>query len=382
VDVKYRRVFDCIVCGHRVNDVVQLPDYPITDIYVDVPEIGTVDQTLAVCPKCGHAQLTAIVDPELLYSRAYAFRTTVGGSVKVNDQLLSSLGDKKFDRIVEVGCNDCYLLNTMRDRAPELIGIDPVLAGRESEFSDTQLTAIGDFAENVPLEKKDNTLYITSHVMEHLTNPRTMLESLIRSAGKNCLFVFQFPGFDSLLQDYRFDQVYNHHLHYFSLYSIIYLIEDLGCRLLSYSVDPNYWGTLLVTFEPSTEPSNFSGKKIRYEDVFSKYINFTTMMSNTNDYLESFKGDKIYGYGAALQVPVLSYHLRNDMLGFECIIDDDIKKDNKYFLNLPVRIRHSSKVGNLEGAVILITAHNFSRRIIPKLVEMNPKRIILPNGGI
>ena len=377
MDVKYQKVHNCVVCGSLVEKVIDLPEFPITDIYVDVPEIGIVDQGLGVCPKCGHVQLTSAVDPDILYGRAYAFRTTVGGSTGVNDDLLK-LGFTKFNRIVDVGCNDCYLLNSLRDKSPNLIGIDPILAGREAEFSDSQLTAIGDFVENVDLPKEDNTLYLTSHVMEHLPNPRAMLEKLLTSAGKDCLFVFQFPGFDSLMEDYRFDQVYNHHLHYFSLHSISYLLSELGCEIVNYKVNPHYWGTLRIMFTPSGK-SNF-GHKFSPYTVLDRYNQFSARMEMLGEYVRSFRERK-FGYGAALQVPVLSYHLKNDFSDFECIVDDDDRKDGKYFLNLPVVIEHSSKVC-INGSVVLVTAHNFSRKIIPKLVEMNPKRIILPHSGI
>ena len=304
-----------------------------------------------------------------------------GGSTGVNDSLRKVLGGRRFDRIVEVGCNDCYLLNNLREYADELVGIDPVLAGREDEFSDTQLTVMGDFVENVELEKKPNTLYITSHVMEHLQNPRTMLESLVESAGEGSLFVFQFPGFDSLLQDMRFDQVYNHHLQYFSLHSIKYLIEMVGGRLLEYHVDPHYWGTLMVVFSLDGGSSVPCTRRQRTEYVVDQYRAFKSRMRLNNQYLKSFDERK-FGYGAALQVPVLSYHMANNFSDFECILDDDERKDGKYFLNLPVLIRHPSNGFDLEGAVVLITAHNFSRKIIPRILPMNPKRIILPNGGI
>lgn len=383
MNVKYTKHFNCVVCGNTLDKVLNLHKYPITDIYIDKPESAVVDeQHLAICPNCGHSQLTSRVDSEILYSKSYAFKTTIGGSTKVNNKLLSFIGNKKFDRIVEVGCNDCYLLNSLRKNAPKLIGIDPILKGKEYEFSDNQLTVFGDFIENIDLEKKDNTLYITSHALEHFANPRSIIESLLKSAGKNCLFVFQFPGFDTLLQDYRFDQVYNHHLHYFSLYSFNYLLENLGCKLLSYEIDYSYWGTLLVSFEISKEKTDISSKKIEAKDIFSSFDNFNNMMQITSDYINSFKLDKIYGYGAALQVPVLSYFLKNDLSNFEFIIDDDINKNEKYFFNLPVKICYLEEKNILEDSIVVVTAINFSREIILDIKKMNPKKIIILSKGI
>jgi len=370
-------VKNCSVCDTVLEKVLIFPNYPITDVYLDKPEVMVVDQSLGVCPKCGHAQLNNFVDPSILYGR-YSFRTSHGGSTTVNDDLRNFIGDRKFKRIVDVGCNDCYLLNSLRDNAEQLIGIDPVLSGREKEFSDSKLTVIGDFIENVDLPIEDNTLYISSHVIEHLPYPRKMINSLINSAGKDCLFVFQFPSFDYLLQDYRFDQVYNHHLQYFSLYSISYLLNDLGCTVTDYFINPHYWGTILVSFNLLGN-AVVCGRKIVASSVFDKYHSFSRRLNTLNEYMNSFNDNK-FGYGAALQLPVLAYHLRNDFSEFLNIIDDDVSKDGKYLINLSVPIKCSSKV-DLEGSVVLITAPNFSRQILPKLIEMKPKRIIIPCGG-
>jgi hypothetical protein len=91
--------------------------------------------------------------------------------------------------------------------------------------------------------------------------------------------------------------------------------------------------------------------------------------------------DLIYGYGAALMLPVLSYHLANDFSGFECIIDDDKNKDGLYYINLPVSIRSRDKVKDFSDAIVVLTAisaMNNGRRILAKLFELNPKQIIVP----
>jgi hypothetical protein len=381
MNVTWTKLEECIVCGKSTDRLFDLPDFPLTDIYVDEPEDAIVDQVVNICTKCGHVHLTSLVDPNILYGKAYAFRTSIGGSVPVNDMLHEYIGNETFNRVVEIGCNDCYLLNTLRKRAPKLVGIDPVLIGREEEFSDDQLTAIGGFVEDVSIEEVPGTLFLSSHVMEHLPNPRVVLEVLHKASSEDDLFLFQFPGFDSLLQDSRFDQIYNHHIHYFSLYSFNYLLNDIGFEIVSYSVNPNYWGTLTVVFKKCKSPYSLLGSRPSSQKTRIKIKEFKNNMELINKSIQAHDSHKIIGYGAALQVPVLSYHLNNDFSTFDCIVDDDERKDGKYFLNLPVQIIHSSKV-DLTDAVVFITAHNFSRYIIPKLTEMKPRRILLFNNGI
>jgi len=380
---------ECTVC-HRELDkpLIELPHFPITDIFVKQrmeTKVGYVDQNFHLCEKCGHGQLSTIINPEVLYGHTYSFRTSksLWGSAKANDLFLSFINritsGREFKTILEVGCNDLYLLNYLRARAEKLVGIDPVLKGAEEELSDDKITAIGDYVENVDLPPLDDALILSSHLMEHMRDPRQMIEKLLEKATDKTLFIFQFPGFDTLVQEWRFDQIYNHHLQYFSLHSFVYLLNELGCELIDAEVNRLYWGSLLVAFRKSAEgKANSKTEKISPERVLENYGSFKKRMDVTNQYLKSLEGERVIGYGAALQVPVLAYHLNNDLSSLDCVVDDDKNKEGMYYINLPVPIRSSASLNNLEETNIIVTALNFSRAILLRLIPLNPKRIILP----
>ena len=268
------------------------------------------------------------------------------------------------------------------------MGVDPVLKGREEELSDGKITAIGDFLENIDLGRymdSESTLILSNHSLEHLENPRATIERLLAVSTDKTLFIFEFPGFDSLINDCRFDQVFHHHLHYFSLHSFVYLLNELGCELISHEVDPHYWGSLLVAFRKTSKKEINqlqSAEKFGSERILKNYDLFKQKMDITNRYIESFRKEKLFGYGAGLQLPVLGYHLNNDFSYFNCIIDDDKDKEGLFYLNLPVSIKNSTGLDNLEEAIVVITAVNFSRNILPKVIGFKPKRIILPFSNI
>jgi hypothetical protein len=161
------------------------------------------------------------------------------------------------------------------------------------------------------------------------------------------------------------------------------MLEELGCELLDYRININHWGAVLIAFKKSKKISKFKAeaRKITDEDILSRYKTFKADMKIANDRLLLLRGEKVYGYGAALMLPVLSYHLGNDFAGFEFIIDDDKNKEGLYYINLPVAIRTSDKVRDFRNAVVMLTAisaMNNGRRILAKLFELNPKQIIVP----
>lgn len=388
-NIYYKGRSECVVCGNEIVPTIELPNLPLTDVYLPAPiEIGKLPpQSLGVCPECGHAQLLCIIQPDILYSEHnYSFRTSKSLSTGANDRFynfLKKVTPNKFDTILEIGCNDCYLLNTLRDKADKLIGIDPILAGHEHEYNDDKLTVIGESVEDVLLlGGYGNTLVLSSHVMEHLDNPRTVIEKLLEVVGDDAVFIFQFPSFDYLVEDSRFDQVYNHHLHYFSLYSFWKLIKSLGCGIIDYTYDSSYWGTLVVAFKKNSDELDFFTDKITVGEVKYRYSAFKDRMSLVTYYILGVQNKyRMYCYGASLQFPVLAYHLKYVLDNFECIVDDDPNKDNMYYPNISLQVKSIDK-NLLEGSVVLITAPNFSRDIINKISPFNPMRIIIPVGGI
>jgi len=388
--IPYKTLNDCTVCEQQFESpVIELPSLPITEIYVNekpTKELGIVDQSFNLCQRCGHAQLSNILDIDVLYGTEYSFRTSKSMSVQGNNafiNFINKITDKtNFETILEVGCNDLYLLKSLNDKGSKFIGIDPTLKGKDKELSTDSIKVIGDFFENIdPKEYKTagKTMVVSSHVIEHIVDPKKLLKNLLDSLNDDTLFILQFPGFDVLVDDRRFDQIYHHHVHYFSLHSLTYLLNELGCEVIDSETNYHYWGSLMVAFrkakrkKPNTLPDKITLDKIR-----KNYELFKNAMKSANEYLNTLKGEKVYGYGAGLQLPILSYHLGNDFSALECILDDSKDKDGLFYLNLPVMVRHPSKIGDLKDATVFLTGVNFSRAILRRLFELKPKRVVSP----
>lgn len=379
INTKDRRF--CVVCGWYMDEVLSFPEFPLTDVFVDEYREGVyVDQSFCMCENCGHGQLSTIIHPNVLYNEYnYSFRASRGGANDKFFQFLDDVHSDRFESIIEVGCNDCYLLNKLRDKADYLIGIDPVLKGHEDEYNDDKLKVYGDFIENVIVGKHKNSLYLSSHVIEHLDDPRGMLEKLVDSSSDDCLFIFQFPSLDYLVFDHRFDQVYNHHLHYFSLYSFKTLLDSVGCSIIAYDYLPNYWGTLMVAFSKDKATGcSVDSTQINIDDLKSSYVDFILSMDLFREYaLSACKNTKMFCYGATLQFPMLMYYNDGLIPHIDSIVDEDRNKSGKYYLGIDVGIKHLDDV-SMKDSIVLLSAHNFARSIIPKLLHHEPKKIILP----
>jgi len=394
-DIKYDRRTECQICGQPSDEpLFDLPGLPMTEIYVNskVEErLGFVDQSFNLCSKCGHGQIMNVIDIELQYgdSEQFYFRASESATGRESAdffiQFLNSVvKNRNFKNVIEVGCNDMYILNALKSRADKLIGIDPILKKEEKEYTKGNIVAIGDFLENVHLTDRMD-IVLCKDTLEHISEPKQFVKKIVENAQDETIFIFQFPLLETLLSGCRFDQVFHQHLNYFSLQSIIYMLEDLGCQLMDYTINMNHWGMILIAFKKSKDKSKYASKvsKIEKSQVLKRYQIFNENMRVTNERLNLLKGEKIYGYGAALMLPVLSYYLGNDFQSFECIIDDDENKAGLSYINLPITIRTTKNVKDIHDSIVMVTAIsaiNNIRRILVKLADLNPKQIIVPMG--
>ncbi len=396
-NIQYEKREHCLICGKKSGTpLIELPKFPMTEIYTREKikeKLGVLDQSFHLCLNCGHGQIANVIDIELQYNNdeSYNFRTSQSATGRESsdffvDFVKSVSGQRSYKSIVEIGCNDLYMLKTLKHKADKLTGIDPILKGREEEFSEGNVKAIGDFFENVELEE-DLKMVLCKDTLEHVSDPKQMVKKIVSRATDETIFFFQFPMLETLLTGCRFDQIFHQHLNYFSLKSIIHMLNQLGCELLSYKINRNHWGAILIAFRKGKDSSRFTNEiwDIKALDILERYAVFKNDMETANRRMLFLNGKSIYGYGAALMLPVLSYHLGNDLSSLKCIIDDDKTKEGLYYINLPVSIRTRENITDIENSVILITAisaMNNVRRILTKLVELNPEQIILPLNTI
>lgn len=392
-DIPYGKRSYCLICEKKTGSpIIEMPQFPVTEIYVDKrmdEKLGFADQGFHLCANCGHGQIENVIDVEFQYGVAsdYFFRASQSATSNDTNNFFidfvnSVIHDNAFNVIVELGCNDLSLLKSFKTRAKKLFGIDPILKDNEDEFNEENIIAIGDFFENVNLDQKIDVV-LCKDTLEHIANPKQFVKKILEKATNETKLFFQFPLLDALLVDCRFDQIFHQHLNYFSLKSILYMLDELGCGLLSYTINYDHWGSILIAFQKGADNSKYRNKlwDIDFSDVRECYKLFKTEMELTQKRLENYNNEIIYGYGAALMLPVLSYHLVNGMSYLKCIIDDDKDKEGMYYINLPIEIVHKSKIDDIQNSAVLITAI-FSkinlRKILINLLNLKPRYIIYP----
>jgi hypothetical protein len=396
--VPHKKHRACRICAAPLGAAtIDLPKFPMTEIYVPRAQtrpLAILDQSFCFCERCGHGQLTNTIPADFLYGSNYFTRTSNSSAKTAIDDFLKfvkpQLPARRMKSILEIGCNDLYMLSELKDRAETLCGIDPIWKGREQETSTPKLRVIGAFIEEVDATRlvEDRDVVLCSHTLEHIDDPLSLLRSLVAGASSKTRFFFQFPGLDPLVKDGRFDQLHHQHLNYFTLQSAIAALEKAGAELLSYEFNYYHWGALMISFRKRSggatakhrklgrSVERLTGRRIR-----DRYALFRQSMKAINAQLRQLRAtQKVYGFGAALMLPLLAYHIP-EIAKLECIIDDDPEKQGLYYINFPLKIVPAGRVKNLGHSAIAVTAINSKqnvRALTRKLIDLQVKDIFIP----
>ena len=368
----------------------KLPGLPITERFGpwDPNHKLAFDQELLISLPTGHVQLRNQLDPKILYSTAeYSFRT--GGSDKSRrgvDFFLASLqqftAGRSFESAVDVGGNDLFVVRGLTGTARQSAVVDPICAPIDGQTIDG-IKVFGRFVEEVDFSRDmpPPDLVVCRHTLEHITNPRQVIDQWFGQCVEDCLYVVEVPCFENLVESLRFDAVFHQHVHYFDLSSFQRLIWECGGEYLGHTFNHqgSCGGALLVAFRRAKTKQarpefDLPSRIARLEGRIALY---KTQMVMMKELLDALPGP-VYGYGASLMLATLGYHLQTDFSQLTCVLDDDVARDGATYENIPVTVRHTAKVAPAPNGSYLITSLENIRPIYRRILELSPRRILMP----
>ncbi len=381
----------CNICNSKsLKSIFKMPKFPLTGIYLKSKnkKLRNFDNEFLICSNCNHGQLRVQLNPNFLYDKSYTHRTTLSESASNSNEefyknLIIITKKKKFNNILEIGCNDLYLTKKLVKHCKQKIfGMDPIW--KEKKYNNKKIKIVGGLIDNLEefeklkseIKNSKIDLVVSSHTFEHIGNFSKAMKNINSIVSENCLYVIETPSLDSILRHNRFDQIFHQHLHYPSENSLKYLINKLGCKYVDHSYNYRVWGgNVTFCFKKNKTFKKFKLKqKINNNDVKKSFSYFKENLQRK--IMSIIKQNKpVSGFGAAQMLPILAYYGKTDFSFLNYLFDDDKRRQNKY---LPLVLKKIVKSNNkiIKNQFILITALDSTRSIIRRLTKNNPKRIL------
>ncbi len=142
---------------------------------------------------------------------------------------------KPTGRILDVGSGHGHLLKIARNHGYQALGIE--INKKGYEYSKSQgLEVINDYIENAELKDNHFDIVILFHLLEHTTNPSSILSEVFRVLKKDGLLVVAFPNVNCwrrLIKGKKWEGWHPvEHILYFSFPTLKKLLEKTGFRII------------------------------------------------------------------------------------------------------------------------------------------------------
>jgi hypothetical protein len=391
-NIGVKTVDECLCCAaEQLVDLWELPNLPLTGIYLDSNSLTDFpflyDQILRFCNNCTHMQLKYILDPTFLYRDTYSHETSKSPLSNASNINLLKVISEKFSQksqILEIGCNDSFLLRGLQNVSENRAGIDPIYEDRKIEI-EPGIFVHGGFIETIDLNNLLSNpidLLISSHTFEHLENPILALLSLKPFLAKKFDVILEIPSSIRMVEQLRLDQVFHQHSSYYTPESLSNLFKIIDCNLVDISFNYSLWGgTQILHFSNYDRSSEIQRYKLTKKDILNSKALFQSEILSVQYKLQHAPGN-VYAYGAAQMLPILGYHIGEQFTQIQEIFDDNPTRIGKFFPGDDREIRSFKEFHFTSDDTVLITALDSAKPLIQNLINKGLNLIILPLGNV
>ncbi len=312
------------------NDVflaIDLGELPISNELNQEARITTevFPLRLQVCKNCSLGQVGSEILPTRLFSD-YRYLSSVSSSFLFHAQqfcegLLRSGMVSDGDLVMEIACNDGYLLKNFVGKNVKILGIEP--STNVSQKAKTQgIPVINDFfgsklARQLVDEYGFPKIVIANNVMAHVPELQDFVNGLSILCGPETIISVENPSILNILNGHQFDTIYHEHFSYLSCNSVDNISKRFGLTLFdleelsTHGGSNRYWlkkgaaeksDTLLKQLqdEKLSGISDEKTWKLTSESITKNLVGLREWLKQCYD-----AGESVLGYGAAAKASTL-----------------------------------------------------------------------------
>lgn len=401
----YKIETECRSCKHNtLNHVLSLGTPPLADRLLTEKQLSEkelfVPLTLAWCPHCSLLQIRETVDPAILFKDNYPYYSSISSSYLGHAQRYAEdiLNYRPLDSsslVMEIACNDGYLLTNFMKHGIPVLGIDPAegpaIAARNKnipvliEFFDTVLA--GKLAGNYQYAD----VLIANNVLAHVPDPNELVRGASMVLKQDGLMVIEVPWVVDLLDKNAFDTIYHQHFCYFSLTALDSLFRQHGLYINDARQYDVQGGSIRLFIEKHDNQSSEAERLLKLEQVKNltepaPYRAFAERTESVRTELKQLlvslknKGCRIAGYGAAAKASTLLHYcgIGKDVLTW--VVDKNPIKHGKYMGEIHLPIYPVEKLQRERPDYALLLSWNLADEIIDQQKSYRSKggRFIIP----
>jgi hypothetical protein len=380
---------DCRLCGGRnLEMVLDLPSTPPANEFLKVPaEQEIYPLKVNLCRDCGHAQLSHVVNPKILFDHyLYVSGTSkvftdhfTNYAAKLKKQFLSA----PTDFVCEIGSNDGTLLKNFKEF--RILGIEPAkgIADRANQEGIPTVNDYFDFdvSEKIQQEEGKASVIIANNVMAHIDKLGDVVDAIKELMAERGVFAMEVQYLGDLIAGGLFDMIYFEHLDYHALTPLVSFFDAHELKLFDVERVSTHGGSIRCFIGHKNDEDKkitttltdlLREEKLKSLNSNEPWVHLKNLIDSAKTeivkIISEFKlsGKKIIAYGAPAKLTTLFYAfgLTKNMIDY--VVDDSPFKVSRYTPGEHIPIHESKIIYDqvTKPDVILISAWNFSESII------------------
>jgi len=381
----------CRHCGTPLKHTfLDLGSAPPSNAYLTTDDLTHPEKyfplKIKVCDQCWLVQTEDYAQADELFGQDYAYFSSTSTSCLAHaaryvEKITQRLALSKESMVIEVACNDGYLLKNFVAVGIPCLGIEPTDSTAEAaeklgipvlrEFFDEQL------GRQLAAQGQQADLIAGNNVYAHVPDIDDFTRGLSAVLKAGGIVTLEFPHLQRLIEQNQFDTVYHEHFSYLSLFSVSHIFRNAGLRVWDVEELPIHGGSLRVYGcheNDSLKTSPAVGALMAEEcsrglQTLTPYQDFQDKADKVRDDLLAFlieqkgAGKKVAAYGAAAKGNTLLNYagVKPDLLPFVC--DAAEAKQGKYMPGSHIPILSPSALAQQSPDYVLILPWNIADEV-------------------
>lgn len=384
----------CRHCGESLrHTVVDLGLSPLCESFVAPNQLNSMEPFyplhVRICDNCFLVQLQQYVSPQDIFSE-YAYFSSFSSSwvahakaycLSIKDRL--NLGAESL--VVEIACNDGYLLQHFGPLGVPVLGVEPAANVARVAQEKGIPTHVGFFGVKLARELTQShnkaDLVVANNVLAHVPDINDFvggIQALLKPEG---IATVEFPHLEKLMTHNQFDTIYHEHFSYLSASVVQRIALSHGLRIVDIEELSTHGGSLRVYLahrNSSHDASPAVNAILEREhrmglQTLQAYGTFADNVKKTKRDLLAFlidakdEGQRICGYGAPGKGNTLLNYcgIGTDFLDFT--VDRNPYKHGRYTPGMHIPIFPVEEIDRARPDLILILPWNLQDEIVQQM---------------
>lgn len=249
----------CRFCGDKLKHTfADLGLSPLSNEYLTAEDLNRGQMfyplKVQVCEKCFLAQAALYQRPEQIFGE-YQYFSSYSESWLAHckayvDMIVPRLSLGSSSQVLEIACNDGYLLQYFQPFGISVKGVEPaenVASAAKAKGIDVWPCFFGaDTAQEIAAKDGRYDLVIGNNVLAHVPDINSFVDGLSTVLSPEGTITMEFPHLMRLIQYSQFDTIYHEHFHYLSLLTVQRIFRAHGLEIYDVEELQTHGGSLRI----------------------------------------------------------------------------------------------------------------------------------------